>query len=111
MRIRIDWIWINILKDPVLGYNHREGTLFPKSEVKPYRSTALPTYVRLEQVSWKVCFVRISANFSNLPKVSIESIFRTFFILGGPRGTRQEKLQNLDSLLEAESRGPLILVI
>jgi hypothetical protein len=27
----------------------------------------------------------------------IESIFKRFFNLGGPRGTREKKLQNLDS--------------
>ena len=32
--------------------------------------------------------------------INIGSIFERFFILGGPRGTRQKKLQNLDPVID-----------
>jgi hypothetical protein len=39
-------------------------------------------------------------------EIKIETFFERFFILGGPRGTQQKNLQNLDSKqLEGWARG------
>jgi hypothetical protein len=45
---------------------------------------------------------------SNLKKdlrlIRLCPLFERFFILGGPRGTRQKKLQNLDSIIRLQDK-------
>jgi hypothetical protein len=51
-----------------------------------------------EQVVSEVCFVMEFLRFLNMPTISIGSTFRTFFNLGGPRGTQEKNLQNSDTM-------------